>query len=288
MNIRYVVSLAAIAACCPAAGAAAEPGDELPLKVRSIFKQKCSGCHGPQVPRPSGRFGYVLNLKRLAANPEMVVAGKPDDSGLWKIIQANEMPPRTPLPPDEKSAVRDWITAGAPPLSPGAEPVEIATSAGPSMEAATSTEQVPDNFRRILGWAGRFHLLLLHFPIVFLIAAAAVELGAASRSITVPSPTVRFCTFCAAAAAVPTALLGWAYAASGHGVASSDAMMWHRWLGTATAAWAVLTALLVELDARRGKRRSMTQLMIIVGAFLVGSAAHFGGTMVHGDIFSSW
>jgi hypothetical protein len=31
----------------------------------------------PDVPRPPKGFGYVLDLARVAANPEMIVPGKP-------------------------------------------------------------------------------------------------------------------------------------------------------------------------------------------------------------------
>src|ERR1700723_111017 len=41
-------------------------------KVRAIFAIKCADCHGPELTKPKGRFGYVLDLHRIAENPEMV------------------------------------------------------------------------------------------------------------------------------------------------------------------------------------------------------------------------
>ena len=38
------------------------PGDLAP-KVRSILETRCASCHGPDVPRPKGKFGYVLDLR---------------------------------------------------------------------------------------------------------------------------------------------------------------------------------------------------------------------------------
>ncbi len=85
--------------------------------VRGIFQAKCAGCHGPDLPRPWGRFGYVLDLKRLAADPEMVIPGRPTESELWALVEHDEMPPpdapRGPLTPSEKEAVRAWIEIGA-------------------------------------------------------------------------------------------------------------------------------------------------------------------------------
>jgi mono/diheme cytochrome c family protein len=273
-------TLAGIAlATLAGSGLAAPAGtDDLALSVREIFRSNCAGCHGPQLPKPKGRFGYVLDLKRLAANPELVVPGKPDESELLQIICRNEMPPSKALPANQKDTVRAWIVAGAPP-APSETAAGADSSPGP---------ELPAQVRRILEDAGRFHLQLLHFPIAFLIAAALAELWSAGRQQVGPSSAVRFCVLCGAASAVPAVLLGWAYAAVGHGAGTAATLALHRWIGTAAAAWAVLTAVLVERDARRGRHGSAAQLMVLLGAVLVGVAAHFGGMLVHGDLFSDW
>jgi uncharacterized membrane protein len=189
------------------------------------------------------------------------------------------MPPSKPLPASQKEIVRAWILAGAPPAPEGAE--GAAARAGRSEEA--------DVVRRVLRGAGKFHLLLLHFPIALLVAAAAGELWASARGRVEPGPTVRFCVVGGAATAVVAAALGWAYAAGGSGSGAPEALAWHRWVGTAAAAWSVATAFVVEHDARRGTRnRNLQQLMVLVGAILIGAAGHFGGSLVHGDIFSDW
>jgi mono/diheme cytochrome c family protein len=86
--------------------------------VRDIFRVKCAGCHGPDLPRPRGRFGYVLDLNRLAADREKIVPGRPAESELWALVEHDEMPPpdapRGRLTPSEKETVRAWIEAGAP------------------------------------------------------------------------------------------------------------------------------------------------------------------------------
>jgi mono/diheme cytochrome c family protein len=260
-----------------ASGAPEDPG-KAAIAVREVFRTRCAGCHAANKLRPAGNFGYVLDLRRVANNPEMVVAGKPDESELLQLVKRNEMPPSPakPLSPEEKDAIHAWIVAGAPPLPPGAE-LASDTSSGP-----------PDDIRRILAGAGKFHLLLLHFPVALLIVAALADLWASARKEPGPSAAVRFCVVLGAAAAVPTALLGWAYALAGHGTSQPATLMWHRWLGTGVAVWAVATAVVVERGARQGKHGSVGQLMVLLGAFLVGAAAHFGGTLIHGDILLSW
>jgi hypothetical protein len=88
------------------------------IEVREVFAAKCTGCHGSDLPKPQGRFGYVLDLKRVAANPEMVIPGRPPESELWLLVEHDEMPPadspRGPLTSAEKDVIREWIADGAP------------------------------------------------------------------------------------------------------------------------------------------------------------------------------
>ena len=67
-------------ACFLAQYAGAAPVVDLATQVRAIFSAKCVECHGATLERPKGKFGYVLDLTRVAANPKMVVPGNPDKS----------------------------------------------------------------------------------------------------------------------------------------------------------------------------------------------------------------
>ena len=70
-----------------AAPAPAKPEQmKLTAEVRAIFEAKCADCHGPEVPRPKGKFGYALDLKRIAANPKFIVPGKPEASDLYDLV----------------------------------------------------------------------------------------------------------------------------------------------------------------------------------------------------------
>ena len=93
--------------------------------VRNIFSAKCTECHGSDLARPKGRFGYVLDLERLAGNSHLVVPFKPDESKLWNLVQAEEMPPAYAkagsLTKEEKEVIRRWIESGSPAVRPGAE-----------------------------------------------------------------------------------------------------------------------------------------------------------------------
>lgn len=88
----------------------------------AVFSAKCADCHGPQLAKPEGRFGYVTDLRRVASNPELVIPSLPDESELWEHVRRDEMPPEDapsgPLSMAEKDVIRAWIAAGAPNVAP--------------------------------------------------------------------------------------------------------------------------------------------------------------------------
>src|SRR5262249_54179237 len=118
-----------------------------------------------------------------------------------------------------------------------------------------------------------------------LITAALGECWSILRASRVPGPAVRCCLLLGAISAVVTAALGWLHARSGYGAGMPQNLFLHRWLGTAAAFWAVVTAVLSERDVRLGKRGRPTRVLLIAGALLVALAGHTGGLLTHGEDF---
>jgi mono/diheme cytochrome c family protein len=268
------------------------PGSQrrLAAEALGVFSAKCAACHGPDVRKPKGRFGYILDLRRVAANPEMVIPSKPEESELWQLVRSDEMPPPDApsgaLTAAQKEAVRAWIAAGAPaPDSPPAQPASLPTAQPEAREAVSPT---PPLARRALGWLGKFHLLVLHFPIALLAGAGVGELWAAWKGVRVPLPAVRYCLYLGAAAAIPTVALGWLHALGGNGAGSPRLLSLHRWLGTTAGLVAVVAAILCERDARRGRRSRSARVLAPVACLLVALTGHFGGLMAHGQDFFDW
>jgi uncharacterized membrane protein len=142
--------------------------------------------------------------------------------------------------------------------------------------------------KRLVRWVGRFHVVVVHFPIALLIAAAVGELGLMWRRVLVPQPLVRFCVLLGAAGAVSAAGLGWLHAFGGAGADLPQVLFLHRWLGTVVGAWALGTALLSEVDVHSGKRSRRFRFMLFLGALLVGVVGHLGGTLVYGEDYFKW
>jgi uncharacterized membrane protein len=257
-------------------------------KVRTIFAIKCAGCHGPELTKPKGRFGYVLDLHRVAENPEMVIPLRPDESELWVLIDRNEMPPSDSphgsLNQQQKEVIRAWIAAGAPDVTQFEFHPPLVAGSEPMPPASVELDPVD----RAARWMGKFHLLLLHFPIALVFAAGFAELLSLRGPTSIPSESVRFCLMLGAISAIPTAGLGWLYAATGNGASSSQLLMAHRWLGTTAAVYLVITAVCAERDARNGVRSRGVRLLILFDILMVGFTAHLGGLLDHGGDFFTY
>jgi hypothetical protein len=210
---------------------------------------------------------------------------RPDESELWVLVRRDEMPPpdspHGPLSPAQKEIIREWIAAGGPDaLSAIPDPV-------PDVPPEPTTAGLA-GFAHFLHWLGKFHLLLLHFPIALVVAAGLGELQAMWQRVSGTSECVRYCLWLAASAAIPTAVLGWLFAAAGNGAGSPDALTAHRWLGTAAAVGVTIAAVCVERDARRGTRSHLVRLLLLAAVLMVGLTAHVGGLLTHGADFFSY
>jgi uncharacterized membrane protein len=246
-------------------------------QVRAIFAAKCAECHGADLARPKGKFGYVLDLARVAGNPKMIVRGDPAHSELYQLVSRNEMPGKDasapPLTAKEKDIVRRWIETGAP--------------------AGTTDTPAPLTFgRRVVHALGQFHPLTAHFPIALLIVALPAEIIWRRTRKDTWKAAVRFCVGLGAAGAVVTATLGWCEAAfSRYASSSLQVLAWHRWLGTATAVWAILTLVLSELAHREGQPRHLRytfRMTLFVGIVLVSVAGYLGASLIFGVNHFTW
>lgn len=249
--------------------ALAAPADD----ALAVFKAHCISCHGSQLARPKGKFGYVTDLEKIKADPKLLAK-------LAKLVAEGDMPPEgeEPLTDAELKAVKAWVEEG--PVKNGTQP------AGPiGSDLALRTP--------FWEWAGRFHVLIVHFPVALSVMAALVELWACRWwkpwfEMVQPKTLSSFCLFAAAVFSVPAVALGWLHAAYGSGSAQPAVLFWHRVAGTLAALLLVFTTVLSEMDVWWGKRAVFTRVMIFLSALVVGLAGHFGGMLTHGADFLEW
>jgi uncharacterized membrane protein/mono/diheme cytochrome c family protein len=264
---------------------------DLSAQVRSIFLAKCSECHGRSLSRPRAAL-YLHELRQVASNPEWVVPHEPEKSYLWTLLRDDDMPAKGakagPLNAQEKELVRAWIAAGA--MAPESEAaIAPKSSAQDSASVVTPPMPVATPLKRILAWLGKFHVVVVHFPIALLITAALLEIFATWRGWQIPEPTVRYCVLIGAMSAMATVPLGWLDAdLGGHGNSTGLLLNVHRWLGTAAGVWSFALVLLSERDSRHKQRTWLFRIHLWVGGLLVSITGHFGGLLVHGESYFDW
>jgi uncharacterized membrane protein/mono/diheme cytochrome c family protein len=258
-------------------------------EVREIFEAKCVDCHGPELPRPKGKFGYVLDLKRVADNPKYIVRGQPEESDLYDMVLHNDMPGEDanvpPLTDSEKATVRHWIMIGAPAEMPLAKEKELPAVILDLGKPPLTLGQ------HALKWLGNFHPVSTHFPVALMMVAVVAEALAWMTRRPAWLQTVRFLVIIAALGAVPAAALGWANAAfSSYNKAPLALLWWHRWLGTAAAIWAAICAALVLVsECQEGSpQRQRFRGALLVGALLVSVSGFLGSALIYGLNHYAW
>lgn len=134
---------------------------------------------------------------------------------------------------------------------------------------------VPEN---LLLFVGRFHPLVVHMPIGFLAAIAALqvlqwvsrlEFRAANRAL------LWLCALSAIASTALGTLLIWP------GGYSGDILNDHRWLGIATSAVCVWMLVMHHFSGWLG--RTAYSLLLFASLGLVAATGHYGGSLTHGE-----
>jgi len=288
--VLLLLFVAGFARAAEIAPASKEEQLKIAQHVRDIFEAKCLDCHGSELPRPKGKFGYVLDLQRMADNPDYVTRGDPAKSELFLMVDDDSMPGEDanvpPLTPEEKAVVKRWVEIGAPSELPaGAEKevpaVSVSETGGPEMPT----------WKRAIRWIGRFHPVSTHFPVGLMMVAVLAEGLAWWTRRESWMQTVRFLVIIGALGALMAAGLGWinAYFTSYVGE-SAGILLWHRWLGTFTAVWTVLCAVLVVMsECREGSHeRRRFRGTLLVGAALVSVSGFLGSALIYGLDHYAW
>ena len=166
----------------------------------------------------------------------------------------------------------------------GIPPAQSESNGGEARTQDEAEEETPattanSTIYRSIKYAGKYHLLALHFPIAFLLAAALVQWHGVATGRGGDMAVVLLCF--GTVGAIAAATLGWMYAYDSVYFGDDEKLLlWHRWLGTGTAT----VALMVLLARNRlGPRALGWALTVCAG--LVAAAAHFGASLAHGADF---
>jgi uncharacterized membrane protein len=131
--------------------------------------------------------------------------------------------------------------------------------------------------------AGRFHPMLVHFPIALaLLAAGAEAMAIVTRRQAWHGLALANLRAGALFAAGATAA-GWLFA-RGAGLAS-EGLEVHRWLAIGSTATMILAAILTVRPPASPKSRRLYRIFLFVSALGIAVTAHVGGMLVWGDHF---
>lgn len=169
-----------------------------------------------------------------------------------------------------------------------AKPV-IAAAPGPEAMHEDMGEMMVEKDRssmsfaeRVLDWLGRFHPIIVHFPIAFFPAALFTAIVGRKRPAF--AAPVQFLVVAGGIIAPISAALGWLDAMS----ADPDPLLTvHRWLGTAIGVGGLALALWAWRQPQEGRGPGMiVALAVITGAIVV--QGWYGGALVHGIYHLDW
>ncbi|MEM6318703.1 MAG: FN3 associated domain-containing protein [Bacteroidota bacterium] len=135
----------------------------------------------------------------------------------------------------------------------------------------------------ILNFLGRFHPLILHLPIGFLLLAFMMECYDRWRKTTQFQAAIGFALFWGMLGAIGAA--GSGYLLSLEGGYEESLLSWHQWLGFGVAG---LSIVLYGLHRQQVKNTSVIYFPVFSAMVVALSAAgHYGGSLTHGSDFLS-
>lgn len=137
---------------------------------------------------------------------------------------------------------------------------------------------------RLIDWLGRFHSVIIHFPIAFFPAALFTAIVGRRRPLF--AKPVQFLVVTGGIAAPIAALLGWFN--GGFSLTDTDPLLqFHRWLGTAIGAGGLALGIWAWKQPEEDRGAGMIAgLTVITAAVIV--QGWFGGALVHGIDHLNW
>ncbi|MCG8320325.1 MAG: hypothetical protein MI921_12540 [Cytophagales bacterium] len=126
---------------------------------------------------------------------------------------------------------------------------------------------------------GRFHPLIVHLPIGFILLAFLMMLWSKKSDKGSFNQAIRFALLLGAVSAVLAAFLGWLLAADGG--YDENTLFWHRWLGVGVA---ILTTIAWLLHTGIIQSNPWPLSAALWGSvLLIAFTGHFGGVLTHGS-----
>lgn len=138
-------------------------------------------------------------------------------------------------------------------------------------------------FEELMNFTGRWHPVLVHFPIGMLVVACVLALFSRKESYKNIGPAISLSLLFGSVAAILACFTG--YLLSLQGGYEQDTLNFHQWLGLAVAAISLFLYFLYKDGVRNSfieKFKSKRVAILFLMFILIGVTGHFGGTLTHG------
>jgi uncharacterized membrane protein/mono/diheme cytochrome c family protein len=146
---------------------------------------------------------------------------------------------------------------------------------------ANSVGDIDATIANMIEFFGKFHPLLVHLPIGFLLLLGALEwlvLRPGWKELATANRVILLLTIPASLASVAC---GWLLAVDGG--YDATALFWHRWLGTGVAVAVIALWVIRQRGWMTAYRRSLFATLVLLTV-----ASHFGGSITHGSDYLAW
>lgn len=110
--IAAVIAVAVFPSVCAKADEMAAT-KEFDAHVAPLLARRCLSCHNSTDKKGGLDLSRVEAARQGGESGAVIVGGKPHESLLWERVSGDEMPPKEPLPADEKQRIQNWIAGGA-------------------------------------------------------------------------------------------------------------------------------------------------------------------------------
>jgi uncharacterized membrane protein len=162
---------------------------------------------------------------------------------------------------------------------------------GPAQVMAHQGEAGATSLDRLINWLGQFHVMIVHFPIALILAAALAEIMGMIFKREFYFDAARFIVIIAALSAIPAVLLGLAaeHGSDFHGEYAGIVER-HEVMGIAAMIITIVAAALSELWRWRkdARLKLLYRIALFAAAAVVTVTGHLGGELVHGIGYWKW
>jgi uncharacterized membrane protein len=125
---------------------------------------------------------------------------------------------------------------------------------------------------------GRFHPLIVHLPIGFLLLAIVFYFLSFSAYFNSLKNSIPYILFFGTISALLSVIVGWLLASKGG--YNEDVLSWHKWLAIALV---IISFALWAWSVWGNKNKRITTSLMVTVLILISVTGHLGGTLTHGD-----